>query len=290
MVAFPTETVYGLGANALDERAVERIFAAKGRPATSPLIVHCASIEIARGLAKVWSAEAERLATHFWPGPLTLVVPKQDVIPSRVTAGLPTVGLRVPRHPVALALLEAAGVPIAAPSANPFMGLSPTQLAHVLPSLADLILEGGPSDVGIESTVVSLVGAPTLLRPGMIPLAELEQVLGCPLARPLASAVPTEVGAHASPGLHPQHYSPVTPLSLSQIPATGRGVWLRISQDRLASEQVQMPTEPAYYAQRLYEVLHRLDHQGWDWIAVESPPASADWDGIRDRLERAQHN
>ena len=287
MVAFPTETVYGLGANALDERAVARIFAAKGRPATSPLIVHCANIDVARGLAKVWSAEAERLATHFWPGPLTLVVPKQDVIPGRVTAGLPTVGLRVPRHPVALALLAAAGVPIAAPSANPFMGLSPTQSGHVLPSLADLILEGGPSDVGIESTVVSLIGPPTLLRPGMIPLAALEQVLGCALA---SSTAPNEEGAHASPGLHPQHYSPVTPLLLGQTPSTGRGVWLRISQDRPASQQVQMPTEPAFYAQRLYEVLHRVDHQGWDWIAVESPPASPAWDGIRDRLERAQHN
>ncbi len=287
MVAFPTETVYGLGANALDERAIERIFAAKGRPATSPLIVHCASIEVARGLAKVWSAEAERLASHFWPGPLTLVVPKQDVIPGRVTAGLPTVGLRVPRHPVALALLAAAGVPIAAPSANRFMGLSPTQSAHVLPSLADMILEGGPSDVGIESTVVSLAGPPTLLRPGMIPLDELERVLGSPLA---SAAVPPEDGAHASPGLHPQHYSPVTPLSLGQTPATGRGVWLRISRDGLASEQIQMPTEPAHYAQRLYEVLHRLDHQGWDWIAVESPPATGEWDGIRDRLERARHN
>ncbi len=287
MVAFPTETVYGLGANALDERAVDRIFAAKGRPATSPLIVHCANIEVARGLAKVWSAEAERLATHFWPGPLTLVVPKQDVIPGRVTAGLPTVGLRVPRHPVALALLEAAGVPIAAPSANPFMGLSPTQSAHVLPSLADLILEGGPSDVGIESTVVSLAGPPTLLRPGMIPRADLEQVLGCAFA---SATAPHEAGAHASPGLHPQHYSPMTPLSLGQTPAIGRGVWLRISQDRPASQQVQMPLEPALYAQRLYEVLHRVDHQGWDWIAVESPPVSAAWDGIRDRLERAQHN
>ena len=287
MVAFPTETVYGLGANALDERAVERIFAAKGRPATSPLIVHCANVDMARGLAKVWSAEAERLATHFWPGPLTLVVPKRDLIPGRVTAGLPTVGLRVPRHPVALALLQAAGVPIAAPSANPFMGLSPTRSAHVLPSLADLILEGGPSDVGIESTVVSLVGAPTLLRPGMIPLAELEQVLGCALA---STDAPTDAGAHASPGLHAQHYSPATPLTLGKTPDTGRGVWLRISQDRPATHQVQMPTEPALYAQRLYEVLHRLDHQGWDWIAVETPPASAAWDGIRDRLERAQHN
>lgn len=285
LVAFPTETVYGLGANALDERAVERIFAAKRRPATSPLIVHCADTAMARSLAAVWPDQAERLAEHFWPGPLTLVVPKKELIPGRVTAGLDTVGLRVPRHPVALALLKAAGVPIAAPSANPFMGLSPTQSSHVLPSLADLILEGGPAEVGIESTVVSLAGAPTLLRPGMIAIAELERVLGCPLL--IAS---TSEGAHASPGQHPHHYSPVTRFYLGRPPAAGRGVWLRISESFETAHQIQMPVEPTLYAQRLYDVLHTVDHQGWDWIAAEPPPEAVAWDGIRDRLERAQHN
>src|SRR5207248_3130049 len=164
LVAFPTETVYGLGANALDPTAVARIFSAKGRPRTSPLIVHVDSLEMARGLAKRWPESAETLARRYWPGPLTLVVPKVVEIPDIVTAGLPTVGLRMPSHPLALELIRAAGVPIAAPSANRFTELSPTLAGHVRESLADLVLDGGSAQVGIESTVVSLVGMPELLR------------------------------------------------------------------------------------------------------------------------------
>jgi L-threonylcarbamoyladenylate synthase len=267
---------------------VDRIYRAKGRPATSPLIVHCANTAMARDLAAIWPDAAERLAVRFWPGPLTLIVPKRDSIPDRVTAGLPTVGLRVPRHPIALALLQAAGVPIAAPSANPFMGLSPTQADHVPATLADFALAGGPSEIGIESTVVSLAGEPTLLRPGMIPLAEIEAVLGHPLATVSSAAE----GPHASPGLHPQHYSPTTPLYLLTLTdplPPGRGIWLSLAQPRPATAQHPMPTHPAPYAQSLYAVLHELDRQNWDWIAVEAPPAHPDWDGIRDRLSRAQH-
>ncbi len=288
LVAFPTETVYGLGANALDEAAVNRIFEAKGRPATSPLIVHCADTAMARSLTAVWPEAAERLAARFWPGPLTLVLPKRDSIPGRVTAGLDTVGLRVPRHPMALALLKAAGVPIAAPSANPFMGLSPTQAGHISPAMADLILEGGASQVGIESTVLSLAGPATLLRPGMITVAELEQALGSPIRIP-----PQTDGPHASPGLHPQHYSPLTPLCIlaaeDPLPA-GRGVWLSLFSPRPGAQEIAMPPEPTLYAQRLYGVLHMVDRAGWDWIAVESVPDSPDWDGIRDRLQRARHS
>lgn len=287
-MAFPTETVYGLGANALDARAVERIYQAKGRPATSPLIVHCADAEMARSLAAEWPSSADRLAREYWPGPLTLVLPKREVIPDCVTAGLGTVGLRVPRHPVALALLRAAGVPIAAPSANPFMGLSPTQAGHVHPTLADLILEGGSSAVGIESTVISLAGPPTLLRPGMIPLAQLEQLLGLKLRTVVHSD-----GPHRSPGMHAQHYSPSTPLHL--IPASaplpsGRGVWFGLTADRADVQSIRMPNQPELYAQRLYAALHAADREGWDWIAIEPPPADSDWDGIRDRLQRAQHS
>jgi L-threonylcarbamoyladenylate synthase len=155
LVAFPTETVYGLGANALDAAAVERIFTAKGRPRTSPLIVHVDSVEMARGLASVWPDAAEALARRYWPGPLTLVVPKRAEIPDIVTAGLPTVGLRMPAHPLALELIRAAGVPIAGPSANRFTELSPTTAGHVPESLADYLLDGGPARVGIESTVLS---------------------------------------------------------------------------------------------------------------------------------------
>src|ERR1700690_3732720 len=195
LVAFPTETVYGLGANALDAAAVERIFKVKGRPRQSPLIVHVDSIEMARTLVLEWPAAADLLARRYWPGPLTLVLPKQPSIPDIVTAGLSTVGLRVPAHPLALALIRAAGVPIAAPSANPFTALSPTTAEHVRQSLGDavdLVLDGGPATVGIESTVLSLAAAePVLLRPGVIPLPEIELLIG-----PMRVAESGAAGAH----------------------------------------------------------------------------------------------
>src|SRR5208282_2009591 len=171
LVVFPTETVYGLGANALDAAAVKTIYALKRRPATSPLIVHLASVVQARELAAEWSEEAEQLAREYWPGPLTLVVPKKAAIPDEVTAGLPTVGLRMPRHPVALALLRAAQVPIAAPSANRFTQLSPTTAQHVREAFGDetpFLLDGGPCEVGLESTVIAVSKEGLeVLRPGM---------------------------------------------------------------------------------------------------------------------------
>ena len=291
LVAFPTETVYGLGANALDAEAVRRIFRAKGRPSTSPLIVHVSTIEMARGLAAEWPAAAEALAQRFWPGPLTLVVPKQSCIPDIVTAGLPTVGLRLPAHEVALALIKEAGVPIAAPSANPFSELSPTTAAHVFGGLegkVDLVLDAGPAAVGIESTVVSLAGRrPVLLRPGMITRHEIEEIAG-----PVETAFDGGPGAHPSPGQHKTHYSPRTRLILvagGAVPAFGRGAYLSIgSAPHGAAERViEMPAEARAYAAVLYEVLHRLDREGLDWIAVETPPDQADWAAIRDRLERA---
>src|ERR1035438_306163 len=213
IVAFPTETVYGLGANAFDAAAVARIFTVKGRPRQSPLSVHGDSIDMARALVLEWSDAADRLARHYWPGPLTLVLRKQPSIPDIVTAGLATVGLRVPSHPLALALIRAAGVPIAAPSANPFTELSPTTAEHVRQSLGDavdLVLDGGPATVGIESTVLSLASAePVLLRPGVIPLPEVELLIG-----PVRVAEGAAAGAHSSPGMHPQHYRPRTPLVL----------------------------------------------------------------------------
>ena len=281
LVAFPTETVYGLGANALDAAAVARIFAAKGRPRESPLIVHVDSVDMARGLALEWPEGAARLAQKYWPGPLTLVLAKRPSIPDIVTAGLATVGLRVPAHPLALALIRAAGVPIAAPSANRFTGLSPTTAAHVRQSLGDavdLVLDGGPSAVGIESTVLSLVGEPVLLRPGVIPVAEIEAIVG-----PVRVGVTPGRGPHASPGMHARHYSPRTPLILvtgnDPLPR-GRGAWLRLGRE--------MPAEPRAYAAQLYDVLHQLDVQGLDWIALERPPDSPEWAGVLDRLQRAK--
>ena len=271
LVAFPTETVYGLGANALDEAAVRRIFAAKGRPLTSPLIVHTGSLEMARSLALRWPEEAEALARKFWPGPLTLVVPKMACVPDVVTAGMPSVGLRMPAHALALALLRAADLPLAAPSANRFTELSPTTASHVRESLGDavdLILDGGPCTVGIESTVLSLAGeVPCILRAGMVAQPEIEAVIGM---------VKTGAGAE-SPGQHPRHYSPRTRVVLGSSPPGGCGV------------RPEMPSNAAAYAEQLYRILHDLDRQNYDWIALALPPDTPEWAGIRDRLQRAAH-
>jgi L-threonylcarbamoyladenylate synthase len=178
----------------------------------------------------------------------------------------------MPAHPVALELIRAAGVPLAAPSANRFTELSPTTLAHVPPELSDYVLDGGPAKVGIESTVLSLVDPPTLLRPGVISQSELEAIVG-PIGRPVAEA------PHASPGMHPRHYRPRTPLYLGTLERPGRGVVLRIGKE--------MPGDPREYAAVLYETLHRLDAEGLDWISVEPPPDTPEWAGVADRLKRA---
>jgi L-threonylcarbamoyladenylate synthase len=291
LVAFPTETVYGLGANALDEAAVRRIFEAKGRPSTSPLIVHVDSVEMARGLAREWPPEAELLARRYWPGPLTIVLRKAPHIPGLVTAGLDTVGIRVPAHPLALELIRAAGTPIAAPSANRFSGLSPTTAGHVRAGLGgavDLVLDGGPTTVGIESTVLSLAGGVArLLRPGMVSRREIEELIG-PVE---AGSTPGPGEAHESPGMHHRHYSPRTQLLLvagGAVPAEGRGAYLHwgpVCREGVVG--VAMPGEAAAYASVLYGRLHSLDGQGFDWIAVELPPEGQEWAGVMDRLRRA---
>lgn len=289
LVAFPTETVYGLGANALDAAAVGRIFEAKGRPSTSPLIVHVESVEMARTLASEWPRAADTLARRHWPGPLTLVLPKHPSVPDIVTAGLKTVGLRMPSHPLALALIRAARVPIAAPSANRFTGLSPTTAEHVRQALGDavdLVLDGGPARLGIESTVLSLAGGrAVLLRPGTVSREEIERLIG-----PVELVGRIE-DAHPSPGLHPRHYSPSTRLLLVEPgaplpPGSGALLWLT-SAAAAAARAIQMPDNPAEYAARLYGLLHELDREGWQWIAVERPPAAPAWSAILDRLSRA---
>ncbi len=286
LVAFPTETVYGLGADATNATAVRRIFEVKRRPATSPLIVHVESEEMAHEYATEWPRSASELAERFWPGPLTLVLRKQPIIPDEVTAGLGTVGLRVPAHPVALELIRTAGLAIAAPSANRFTQLSPTTAAHVrdgLGAAVDLILDGGSTPVGIESTVLSLVdGRPILLRPGMISKQELEEILG-----DVGEPDPVS-GAHPSPGMHHRHYSPRTKLLLvtpDERPVGGRGVV--VSHRAGAPDVWPMPAAPKAYAAALYATLHELDGQGLDWIAVERVPETDTWAGIRDRLARA---
>jgi L-threonylcarbamoyladenylate synthase len=302
IVAFPTETVYGLGANALEESAVRRIFEAKGRPAHNPLIVHVASIEAARALTPGWSESAERLARRFWPGPLTLVLPKAAKIPDLVTAGLPTVGIRVPHHPVTHALLSAAGLPIAAPSANRSGEVSPTTAQHVARSLGDrvpLILDAGPTDIGIESTVVDVSGGEaTLLRPGAISSEQLAELVG-PLK---AASTATGDGPLPSPGMLDRHYAPNTPLRLFD-PAERGAVEAEIRQARGRGERVGvmawtkevnggdpliiLPSSPLAAGRILYAILHQLDEAGCDLILAERPSSEPRWAAIRDRLERA---
>jgi L-threonylcarbamoyladenylate synthase len=290
LVVFPTETVYGLGANALDPAAIRKIYALKGRPATSPLIVHVASIEQARGLAAEWPQEAERLAREYWPGPLTLVVPKKSLIPDEATAGLPTVGLRMPRHPIALALLHETGFPIAAPSANRFTHLSPTTAQHVREAFGDdtpFLLDGGPCEVGLESTVIAVTpDGLEVLRPGMAFVEDAQE------SEPSSTTTPQLADAHRSPGQHKKHYSPRTRVLLvnrGHLPREGRGAYLWFAYNARATFKQRMPQTADDYAAQLYATLHELDQQSFDWIAVELPPDEPEWAPIRDRLTRAAY-
>lgn len=300
LVAFPTETVYGLGALALEPAAVSRIFEAKGRPSFNPLIVHVAGVEEARKVVSEWSPLAEALAEAFWPGPLTLVLPKAAIVPDEVTAGLPSVAVRAPSHPVARRLLAEVGAPVAAPSANRYMAISPTTARHVEKSLGgriDAILDGGATPLGIESTVLDLSGSlPLLLRPGAVSIDELEKVVGT-IARPEATA--EEGVARVSPGLSRRHYAPdaqVEILSFDELAsrlaaARGGRVGVIARSPRPAGLEVeawlQLPDEATGYARQLYAALHALEDAGVERIAVEALPESSEWDGARDRLSRA---
>jgi L-threonylcarbamoyladenylate synthase len=288
LVVFPTETVYGLGANALDPAALRKIYELKGRPVTSPLILHVSSLAQARALAKDWLPEAERLAEKYWPGPLTLVVPKKPFIPDEATAGLTTVGIRVPRHPVALALLREAGIPIAAPSANRFTQLSPTTAEHVRAAFAadtPFLLDGGPCEVGLESTVIAVSkDGLEVLRPGM---ALVENT-----SNAITPAESESDEAHRAPGQHKKHYSPKTRVLLvnrGHLPQSGKGAYLWLDYNAAAAKKRRMPEKPTDYAAQLYTALHALDNEGFDWIAVELPPDTPDWAAIRDRLTRAAY-
>jgi L-threonylcarbamoyladenylate synthase len=301
LIAFPTETVYGLGANALDRDAVARIFAAKGRPPNNPIIVHVANVEHARELAGEWPPSAERLAERFWPGPLTLVLRKDVSVPDIVTAGAATVGVRVPAHPIALALVETAGLPIAAPSANRSNEISPTTAEHVQKSLgeaADIILDGGPTPGGLESTVLDMTVSPRrLLRPGLVAPAEIEAVIG-PIQRgPISSLEVTR--PLSSPGQLLRHYAPRAPMEcvanggrsrVEQLVAGGGRVgWLALGNDAWpipGVTTIEMPANASDYAAQLYAALHMLDDLGVERIVVDLPPDDEKWLAVRDRLRR----
>jgi L-threonylcarbamoyladenylate synthase len=313
LVAFPTETVYGLGALGLDAKAVARIYEAKGRPAWNPVIQHVASTKAASRLVHKWTRDAEALATAFWPGPLTIVLRKSDKVPDIATAGLDAVAIRVPSHRVALELLREVDEPIAAPSANRFTQLSPTTAAHVRESLGDrvdLILDGGACEVGIESTVVDLTGdAPIILRPGMVTRTQIEQVLGRSVGiQDSRLDVGSDVHSAArSPGMSVRHYAPRSDVwlvhpsdhadvreALPDMSARGRVVALVIDPSFASGVQlpqdsliISMPHEPAGYAQRIYAALHEADASDTAVILIEQPPETAEWHAIRDRLTRA---
>ena len=298
LVAFPTETVYGLGADASNPDAIRKLFAAKGRPHGHPLIVHVAdAVQLANWARDIPSA-AHVLAKKFWPGPLTLVLQRSPNVPDAVTGGQDTVALRVPSHPVAQALLREFGGGVAAPSANRFGRVSATTAAHVREEFGDsvaCVLDGGAADVGIESTIVDCSRAtPTLLRPGWITPQQLEAALGAPLAAPGANAP-------RAPGTLDKHYAPQTPLQLMEadlvvelarsLTRQGRrvAVLARTTLRPLIEGLVWIaaPADAAGYAHDLYARLRELDHAGCDAILVEQPPEEPEWLAIRDRLNRA---
>ncbi len=292
LVAMPTETVYGLAADARNPAAVRRIFAAKGRPADHPLIVHLPSVEAMDDWAASVPEAARLLAAAFWPGPLTLVLPKAASVDPVVTGGQATVGLRMPAHPVAQALLAAFGGALAAPSANRFGRISPTRAEHVraeFPGEEVLVLDGGPSDVGLESTIVDLSGAePRLLRPGAIPASAIEDLIG-PLQRPGDDEGPRASGRLAA------HYAPGKPLELVAAEDVERhpGVadstvaWLSCGPLPSGATGIALSADPAGYAQGLYAALRELDAGPAQRILVIRPPAGEAWVAIQDRLGRA---
>ena len=292
LVAFPTETVYGLGADAANAQAVARLYAVKGRPADHPVIVHFAGSEQAFAWAREVPDAARRLAARFWPGPLTLILKRSTLAQDFVTGGQDTVGLRVPSHPIAHEMLSLFGSGVAAPSANRFGLVSPTTAAHVREDLGedvDLVLEGGSSEIGIESTIVDLSGAgAVLLRPGGISQEELSR-------SGIEFAGRTADSPRHSGGLE-RHYAPRTPARLvpthaldKAISSTGNRVAvLAFSRpDERVDYWLRMPREPAAYAQRLYAALRELDSAACEAILVEAPPEAPEWAAVHDRLRRA---
>jgi L-threonylcarbamoyladenylate synthase len=298
LVAFPTETVYGLGADASNPSAIAKLYAAKGRPTNHPVIVHIADLS----QLSVWAASvpenAFKLANKFWPGPLTLILPKAAHVRDEITGGQRSVGLRMPAHPLALELLKAFGGGVIAPSANKFGRLSPTTAEDVRSEFQDevaLVLDGGPCQVGIESTIVDLSSShPMILRPGMIEQSDIESIIGAVLT---PQRLVEDESITRAPGGLPSHYAPTTPLKLVDAAELGCITKSSDHRARIAVMAFTQPPEsmnwivadrdPNVFARDLYKNLRQLDKLQLDQIVVEAPPADEHWDGIRDRLERA---
>ncbi len=307
VVALPTETVYGLAANALDPRAVAKIYALKGRPAHNPIIVHVDGLDMARACVRAWPDAAQRLAGAFWPGPLTIVLPRAAAMPDIVTAGGDTVGVRWPQHPFMREVIRTCGFPLAAPSANLSNQLSPTNSEHVRKQLGDrlrLIVDGGQANVGIESTVVDVTTTPPrVLRPGMIHAESLAAALGNAECG-MWNAESAEAGALRSPGQLPKHYSPKARLLIlewrDEADLKAQLARLGVPADTasvLAHTHIPLgggfgtvsviPHDAEAYARALYAELHHCDEQAAVCIVVEAPPATPEWRAITDRLRRA---
>ena len=308
VIGAPTETVYGLAANAFNPEAVARIYALKGRPAHNPIIVHVASAEMARACTSRWPAMADMLGSAFWPGPLTLVMPRSNRVPDIVTAGGPTVGIRWPQHPFMQGVIRACGFPLAAPSANLANRLSPTNAAHVVAQLGEalpLIVDGGDCNVGIESTVVDVTGTfPQILRPGMITESALHAAIAAGRLEPGSGQAAPPVGILRSPGQLDRHYSPQARLvvrswedeaGLERL-MESEGIdpdcsciiaHTRIPMGGRFPHVMLIPDDAEAFARALYAELHRCDEMGVGCIVVESLPETPEWAGIRDRLRRA---
>jgi L-threonylcarbamoyladenylate synthase len=307
VVALPTETVYGLGARALDERAVARVFRIKGRPGHHPLIAHVLDEEQGRALSSSWPRLASRLARAFWPGPLTLVVERAAHVPARVAGGGMSIAVRAPSHAVARAVIAALGEPVAAPSANRYQGLSPTNASHVVKQLGDdvdLVLDAGSCEAGIESTVVDVrAEIARVLRPGAVDIATLRAVIPDLEVR-VERAQGEEL--RASPGMGARHYAPRAALILgatydeaarmaNELSSMGKHVGLVVHDEDETPAPAssilvrRLPREPGRYARDLYRTLHDLDDAGVDTIVVEGVPSGEAWCAVADRLERAAH-
>ncbi len=295
LVGIPTETVYGLAANIFNESAVAKIYTVKGRPGNNPLIVHVHSVKQAKSLVLNWNESSQKLAEAFWPGPFTMVLDKKNLVPDCVTAGASSVALRIPKLFVTRKLIEASGVPLAAPSANLSGAISPTTASHVLKDLEgriEMILDAGPASGGIESTVLDVrSNPPTLLRPGLITVEMIEKIIG-----PIKQFEQQHLhgGAFPSPGMLARHYAPETPVIAVQDSGVEmleklkkEGLKVRLLGFQIMEGAVCLPNDPVGYATALYAALHDLDEMGLDRIVIALPPDTPEWLAIRDRLSRA---